>query len=140
MNEFLTWDVLGTFAGCLGATVVITEFIKKIFPKIHPQTVSFVISLLILFAVKLVAGTFAWNDIVLQVINAFVVSLAANGGFDAIKNAFNKDDGDKINGQLVTYKDDENGQPSAYVNFASDPAEFKDGQKLTFVYKSVSQE
>lgn len=139
MNEFLTWDVLGTFAGCLGATVVITEFIKKIFPKIHPQIVSFVISLLILLGVQLVGGAFAWNDILLQVINAFVVSLAANGGFDAIKNAFGKNGGNDVNGQLVAYTE-EGSDASAYINFSTDPNAFEDGQKLTFVYKRVSQE
>lgn len=140
MNEFLTWDMLGTFAGCLGATVVITEFIKKLFPKIHPQIVSFVIALVILVSVKLVAGTFAWSDILLQVMNAVVVSLAANGGFDAAKNILGG--GNKSDGQLVICDegDGDSAVKSAYVNFAKDPKEFRDGQKLTFTYKEISQE
>ena len=139
MNEFLTWDMLGTFAGFLGATVVITEFIKKLFPKIHPQIVSFVIALVILISVQLVAGAFAWSDILLQVMNAAVVSLAANGGFDAAKNILGG--GNKSDGQLVVY-DDDNGDAtkSTYVNFLKDPKEFRDGQKLTFTYKEISQE
>lgn len=139
MNEFLTWDMLGTFAGCLGATVVITEFIKKLFPKIHPQIVSFVIALVILISVQLVAGAFAWNDILLQVMNAVVISLAANGGFDAVKNMLGG--GNKSDGQLVVY-DDDNGDTtkSTYVNFLKDPKEFRNGQKLTFTYKEISQE
>ncbi len=139
MNEFLTWDMLGTFAGCLGATVILTEFLKKIFPKIHPQIVSYVISLVILVCVKVVAGAFAWNDILLQVMNAAVVSLAANGGFDAVKDIFGG--GNKSDGQLVVY-DDDNGDAtkSTYVNFTKDPKEFRDGQTLTFTYKQISQE
>ncbi len=140
MNEFLTWDMLGTFAGCLGATVILTEFLKKIFPKIHPQIVSYVIALVILVCVKVVAGAFAWNDILLQVMNAAVVSLAANGGFDAVKDIFGG--GNKSDGQLVVYDegDGESAVKSTYVNFAKDPKEFRDGQKLTFTYKTISQE
>ena len=139
MNEFLTWDMLGTFAGCLGATVILTEFLKKIFPKIHPQIVSYVIALVILVCVKVVTGAFALTDILLQVMNAAVVSLAANGGFDAVKDIFGG--GGKSDGQLVVY-DDDNGDTtkSTYVNFLKDPKEFRDGQKLTFTYKEISQE
>lgn len=138
MNEFLTWDILGTYAGCLAATVIATEYLKKIFPKIHPQITSFVIALVILIGVAIWGGAFKFVESLLYILNAAVISLAANGGFDAMKNMFHKDSDNDDNGQyggLVIGEDQ-----TAYINFNDDPKELKEGQKVTFVVKKLSQE
>ena len=90
MENFLTWDVLLTFSGCVAGTVLVTEFLKKIVDRIQTQLVSFVISALILVVGHLATGTFAWAETPLYLVNAVAVSLSANGGFDAIERVFGK--------------------------------------------------
>ena len=89
MDNFLSWDALLTFSGCVAGTVLVTEFIKKLFgEKVPAQLVSFLIAAVILFVGHLATGTFVWKEALLYLINAAAVSLSANGGFDAIKKAF----------------------------------------------------
>lgn len=87
MNTFFTWEYLLSFAGCVLATGLITQGIKQVLPKIHSQVVSYVIALVIMIvgqiATKALTG---WDMIALDVINAMVISLSANGGYDAISN------------------------------------------------------
>lgn len=89
MNEFMAWETLLTFAGCVAGTVLVTEFLKKLI-KIEPQIISAIVALIILFVGHLATGTFAWGDTLLYVVNAIAASLASNGGFDAVKTALHK--------------------------------------------------
>ena len=134
MDNFLTWDVLLTFSGCVAGTVLLTEWLKKVFSKIHAQIVSFVIAFGILFIGRLATDTFSWGELPLTLINAIAVSLSANGGFDILKNAFGKKD---IVDEMVIDKDPANG--GVYLNLSKDPTEFKDGEVLSFKVKKVSQ-
>ena len=88
MDNFLTWDVLLTFGGCVAGTALLTEFAKKWAEKINPQIVSFVIAAVLLVVGHLATGTWAWAEAPLYLINAVAVSLSANGGFDAVQKAF----------------------------------------------------
>ena len=90
MDNFLTWDVLLTFGGCVAGTALLTEFLKKQFAKINPQIVSFVIAAVLLGVGHLATGTWVWAEAPLYLINAVAVSLSANGGFDAVKKVFGK--------------------------------------------------
>lgn len=90
MDNFLTWDMLLSFAGCVAGTALLTEFLKKQFAKINPQIVSFAIAAVLLIVGHIATGTFAWPEAPLYLINAVAVSLSANGGFDAVKKAFGK--------------------------------------------------
>jgi hypothetical protein len=93
MDSFVTWESLLTFGGCVTGTILLTEFVKRIFgEKVPAQLVSFLIAAVILFVGHLAAGTFAWREALLYIINAAAVSLSANGGFDAIKKALGGDD------------------------------------------------
>jgi hypothetical protein len=88
MDSFVTWESLLTFGGCVAGTILVTEFIKKLFgEKVPAQLVSFLIAAVILFVGHLATGTFVWKEALLYLINAAAVSLSANGGFDAIKKA-----------------------------------------------------
>lgn len=139
MNNFLTWELLGTFAGCLTVTGALTEWLKKLFPKVHPQVWSYGIALCIILAVRGLRGQFQWSGILLDILNAALVSIAANGGFDAIKNlAGGGNSSNSDGGSLVVDKED--GMGTAYIDFAKDPATFKDGEKVTFTIKNLSQE
>ena len=93
MDSFVTWETLLTFGGCVAGTILVTEFIKKLFgERVPAQLVSFMIAGVILFVGHLATGTFVWKEALLYLINAAAVSLSANGGFDAIKKALGGDD------------------------------------------------
>ena len=93
MDSFVTWDSLLTFGGCVAGTILVTEFIKKLFgEKVPAQLVSFLIAAVILFVGHLATGTFVWREALLYLINAAAVSLSSNGGFDAVKKIVGKID------------------------------------------------
>lgn len=89
MNEFMAWETLLTFAGCVAGTALVTEWLKRII-KIEPQIISAVVALLILVIGHIATRTFAVGDILLYIVNAIAASLASNGGFDAVKTALQK--------------------------------------------------
>ena len=86
MNEFLTWDYLLTFGGCVAGTAIVTQFLKKAewAQKIGAQIVSYVIALIILVVAQLATGTITWQLVALDIFNAAVVSFASNGVYDAV--------------------------------------------------------
>ena len=137
-ENFLTWETLLTYAGCVSGTVVVTEWVKKMLPKLNSQIVSFVTALTILLVGRWATGTFVVGDIGLYLVNAMVVSLAANGGFDAIKGMFGKKEAAVADGLIVV---DENGENGAdmYVDLNADPAAYKEGDILTFKVRKASQ-
>ena len=85
MNEFFTWATLGTYAGCVLATSLITQMVKDwgVLKTIHTRIVSYVIALIVLLAANAISGALDLPTAGLCVINAVVVALAANGGYDA---------------------------------------------------------
>ena len=86
MDSFFDWTMLGTFAGAAAATGIVTQAVKGIFQKIPTQLVSYVIAVLVLgFATAASGGSSDWTGWALVPPNAVVVSLSANGGFEAIK-------------------------------------------------------
>ena len=89
MDTFFTWEYLLSFAGCVAATGIITQLLKNIFDKLPTQVVSYVIALAVLLVGQAATGKLnTWDVAVLDAVNAVVVSLAANGGFDAVKRIF----------------------------------------------------
>lgn len=88
MDNFFDWGMLGTFAGAAAATGIVTQAVKGIFQKIPTQIVSYVIAVVILgLATAATGGASDWTGWALVPLNAVVVSLSANGGFDAVKRA-----------------------------------------------------
>ena len=136
MENFLNWDVLLTFGGCVAGTVLLTEWLKKVFSKIPAQVVSFAIAFAILFIGRLATDTFAWSEIPLNLINAAAVSLSSNGSFDILQKAFGKkEDYD----EMVIDPDDPEATTGVYLNIVKDPKEFKDGEIVSFKVKKLSQ-
>lgn len=136
IDNFFTWELLATFAGCVAATGIVTELLKKFIKKIDPQVISFVIAMIILVVGQLVAKTFSWNDILLDAINAVVVSFAANGGFDAIKRLFGTGEDDQSAGTIIL---DKNEPGNSYISFKEDPSKLNDGKELKLTVKTVKQ-
>ena len=88
MDNFFDWGVLGTFAGATAAVALITQAVKGALAKVPTQLVSYVVALIVLLGATAAAGAATgWEDWALVPLNAVVVSLAANGSFDAVKRA-----------------------------------------------------
>lgn len=86
MNEFFTWEMLGTYAGCTAAVSIITQFIKGVpgIVKIPTQVVSYVIALVVMLCATGFTSGLTPDGIMLTVFNAAVVSLASNGTYAAV--------------------------------------------------------
>lgn len=90
--EFFDWTILGTYAGATTAVAILTELTKNIpfIKRIPTQLWSYVLALLVMTAATLftngiVEGSVDWSRLVLVFINAAMVALAANGGYEAVK-------------------------------------------------------
>lgn len=85
--SFFDWTYLGTFAGALAAVALITELIKELpaLKKVPTQFVSWALAFVILILAQLFTGTLSIQNAALSVLNGAMVSLAANGGYAALK-------------------------------------------------------
>ena len=86
MNEFFTWTMLATYAGATLATTLITQIIKGVgfIDRIPTRVVAYAIALIVLVVATVFTGEVTVSSIALCVVNAVVVALAANGGYDAV--------------------------------------------------------
>lgn len=86
MNECFTWAALGTCAGAVLAVTLITQLIKGWGPldKLPTRLVSYGTALAVLLAANAIAGALNWPSAGLCAVNAALVALAANGGYDAV--------------------------------------------------------
>ncbi len=84
-EQFLTWDMLGTFSGALAAVMIVTQLTKDIpgIRRIPTQLYSYFVALAVMAASAVFGGRTSPADFVLLLINAAVVALSANGGYDA---------------------------------------------------------
>ncbi len=85
INDFMTWDFLGTMAGAVAATTLIVQFLK--FPldkvwKIHTRYVVYLIAFLLLFSVELFTGHITLERTILLMLNAIIVTMAAMGTYE----------------------------------------------------------
>lgn len=81
MNEFITWDVLMTYASFVTIVYMVVEFTKdlKFIKKIKTKYWSFLIAFILLTIVNAVTGTFKLVDLVLYALSSMTISLVANG-------------------------------------------------------------
>lgn len=85
MNEFTTWANLATYGGALAMVLVATQLTKDFTKRIPTQLWSYILALVILLAATYFTGALTVESGALLPFNAAVVSLAANGGFEAVK-------------------------------------------------------
>ena len=85
--EFFDWNILGTMAGAMFAVAILTEITKSIpgIKKIPTQLWSYALSVVVLIVSHAALGTLTLQAAGLAVINAAMVSLAANGGYAALE-------------------------------------------------------
>lgn len=85
-SEFVTWGILGTYAGAVSVTTILTQFFKRIpfIRKMDTQILSYIIALVILELSSVFSTGFSWDMAVLCLVNAVVVALASNGVYDVM--------------------------------------------------------
>lgn len=81
MENFLTWDVLKTYASFVSIVFMVVEFTKnlKFIKKIPTRYWSFLIAFFLLIIVNAVMGTFKLVDVILYALTSISISLGANG-------------------------------------------------------------
>jgi hypothetical protein len=84
--EFFDWSILQTMAGAMFAVAILTELTKDIpgIRKIPTQIWSFVLALGVLVAAQAFTDGLTVNSAALSLVNAAMVSLAANGGYELL--------------------------------------------------------
>lgn len=89
---FFDWSYLATFAGCLLAVGIFTELLKDIgfIKKIPTQIFSWVLALIVLILAQVFTTGITPETAILAVVNSAVVSLAANGGYEALNRLTGK--------------------------------------------------
>lgn len=81
MEQFITWEVLTTYASFVSIVFMAVEFTKDLplIKKVPTKYWSFIICFLLMLATNLVLGTFNAQDILLYVLSSMSISLGANG-------------------------------------------------------------
>ena len=95
--EMFTWEYLASAAGATAAVTVLTQFIKGVpfIEKVPTQLVSYVISLLVMFAASFFTGALTGATAALIPLNAVVVMLASNGAYETVSKKKAVTDGSK---------------------------------------------
>lgn len=85
--EFFDWTMLGTGAGAAFAVAVLTQLTKNIrgVKSLPTQLWSYILAVVVLLGSMLFTQGFSASGAGLAVVNAAMVSLAANGGYAAIQ-------------------------------------------------------
>ena len=92
--SFFDWTSLGTIAGAVAAVCVLTQITKNIpgVVKLPTQVWSYILAAIVLILALVFGETgITANGVVLALINAAVVSLAANGGYEALTRKTGED-------------------------------------------------
>ena len=97
MNDFFTWGLLSSYSGAILAVTLVTQFVKGVgfIDRIPTRFVSWVIAVIVLILAQLFTAQLTVSTGILTLLNAVVVSLAANGTYDAInyrKDILKEDD------------------------------------------------
>ena len=93
--EFVTWELLGTYAGAMAMVGVVTQLTKNIrfVSKIPTQLWSYIISLVVMYAANFFLGQLTASNATLIIFNAVLVSLGANGGYEGLTRVFELENG-----------------------------------------------
>lgn len=93
MEQFISWDILTTYATFVTIVFMVVEFVKelKICKKIKTKYLSFIIAFLLLTITNVVMNKFVFVDLILYALSAISISLGANG----LSNFNNKKEVDK---------------------------------------------
>lgn len=81
MEQFMTWEILTTYATFVTTVFMVVEFIKglKYINKIKTKYLSFFVSFILLVITNIVIGQFRFIDLILYALSGISISLGANG-------------------------------------------------------------
>lgn len=84
--DFLDWNVLGSFAGASFAVALLTQVTKNVpgIAKLPTQLWSYIVALATLLLAQFFTAGFSASGAVMALFNAAMVSLSANGGYQAL--------------------------------------------------------
>lgn len=90
--EFVSWELLGSYAGAMAMVGVITQLTKniKFISAIPTQIWSYILSLIVMYTANFFLGQLTLSNAILILFNAGLVSLSANGGYEGIAKLFGK--------------------------------------------------
>jgi hypothetical protein len=90
--EFVSWELLGTYAGAMAMVGLVTQLTKniKFISAIPTQLWSYILALVVMYCASYFLGQLTMSNAVLILFNSALVSLGANGGYEGIMKAFNK--------------------------------------------------
>lgn len=81
MEQFITWDILTTYATFVTIVFMVVEFIKelKFIKHIKTKYLSFIVAFVLLSITNAVLGNFKLVDLILYALSSITISLGANG-------------------------------------------------------------
>jgi hypothetical protein len=83
-NSFLSWESLTSFTGCVAAVGITVQFTKTWldkYVKVPTQLYTYLVALVILIATDLFTQPLNIGNLALDVLDAVLVSLSANGAY-----------------------------------------------------------
>lgn len=88
--EFVSWEILGTYAGAMAMVGVITQLTKsiKFVSKIPTQLWSYLITLVVMLCASYFLGELTLSNAILTVFNSALVSLGTNGAYEGLARMF----------------------------------------------------
>lgn len=90
--EFVSWELLGSYAGAMAMVGLLTQLTKniKFISAIPTQLWSYILALAVMYSANYFLGQLNPGNAVLILFNSALVSLGANGGYESIVRAFGK--------------------------------------------------
>jgi hypothetical protein len=86
MDNFITLDYLSTFVGMVTVVLLFTEFTKELIDKfakgLPTKYVVFLYSLLTIIGYQVMSNTFDASKLLLTIINAMILTMTAQGGYE----------------------------------------------------------
>ena len=96
MEGLLSWDILGTYAGVTMIVTLIVQYLKlpldKVW-KIPTRVLVYVISCIVLILTQVFLKTFSFDNLILSLLNGFVVSFASFGAYEVTFKKFDREEG-----------------------------------------------
>lgn len=94
MEQFVSWDILTTYATFVTIVFMVVEFVKelKYLKKVKTKYLSFLVASILLTITNAVMNTFRLVDVVLYILTAISISLGANGLSNFNKKEVDKND------------------------------------------------
>jgi len=86
MNEYLSLESIGTFAGMVVAINLIVQFLKPLLDKVKKiptRYLVWIIAIIVSTAYQAICGTFTASVIYLLLLNSILLTLTAMGSYEA---------------------------------------------------------